>query len=68
MPKQCIKCSNELNDTQRFCNRCGVPCAAGEKPRYFFGKAALAICLVIIGLLSASTVTFLVLFLDQLST
>ena len=37
-----------------------------EKPKTFFGKGALAICLIIIGLLSCSTTVFATLFFTLL--
>jgi len=45
-----------------------APVEPVEKEKYFFGKGALTLCLILIGVLSASTVTFLVLFLSLLGS
>ena len=47
-------------------NRKPVKSPKAEKPKTFFGKGALALCLIIIGILSCSTTVFATLFFTLL--
>ena len=47
-------------------NRKPVKPPKQEKPKTFFGKGALALCLIIIGILSCSTTVFATLFFTLL--